>query len=178
MVARGGARWDLRSRGAAGESDKRQVLCAREAAAQKHAEEQPGEDGLHLGEQLEGRRVDRLQDEEEAVVVDKVDEARNHEGEELSHCLVAQQRPGRIHEAAPHEQRRGDGELEELGEHRRERHGVVEASGIVLRLRHQDGLQLARSVGFGSTHTPFQPKHRSNKNVLEITTGLSVATSK
>ena len=53
-------RRDLRGRRAARQRDQREVLCAAQVPAEEDAEEQPGEDRLHLGEQLERRRVDRL----------------------------------------------------------------------------------------------------------------------
>ena len=73
----------LRASGTACECDESEVLHGCEVSLEEHAEEQPREDGLHLREQLEGRRVDRLQDEEYAVVVDEVDCGRQHVRKEL-----------------------------------------------------------------------------------------------
>ena len=51
------------------EGEEGEVLDRAQPSLEEDAEEEAREDGLHLTEELEGRRVDVLQDEEEAVVV-------------------------------------------------------------------------------------------------------------
>lgn len=131
----------LRARRAARERHQRQVLHCGEPSLEEDAEEQPSEDRLHLREQLERGRVDRLEDEKDAVVVDKVDGRGKHVREELGERILVEHGAHLPTQDGGPEQHARDYELEPLAQHRGRRHRVVKAAVRVLRRGHEDRLQ-------------------------------------